>query len=445
MDINYVSKKKSLNISSQYKLRAEKIIPHLTGTFSRAATAFIENVYPLYVQSGNGAHFTDVDGNEYLDYLMGLGPITLGYNYNSVNQAIKDQLDQGILFSIPHKIEVELSELISQVIPFADMVKFEKSGSNAVTAAVRAARAFTKKDIIAYCGTGGVWHDWQAAMVSRDGGVPKFNENLIKIFDYNDSEGLEQIFEDNQNKIAAIVLEPIQFEEPDNDFLQKVRKIASENNSLLILDEIVTGFRFDLEGAQKYLGIKGDLVCFGKGMANGLPLSAITGPTEFMKTFDDLWVSSTNNSETLSLAGTKAVITEMKEKNTIHHCWKMGKILFNGWNRIADENNINAKMTGYPVRMNLRCLDSSGTESLHMKSFVLQEMVKQNIFMSILGASYICYSHSEDDIKKTLHSFENVCKIINDKIKNDNFEANLDGNPPKTIWSMKLPSIKKYN
>ncbi len=437
--------KRILDVSSQYRQRAEKIIPHLTGTFSRAATAFIENVYPLYIQSGNGSHFTDVDGNEYLDYLMGLGPITLGYNYNTVNQAIKDQLDQGILFSLPHKVEVELSELVSQTIPFADMVKFEKSGSNAVTAAVRAARAFTKKDTIAYCGTGGVWHDWQATMVSRDGGVPKFNEDLIKIFDYNDSDGLEQIFEDNPNKIAAIVLEPTQFEEPNNDFLQKVRKIANENDSLLILDEIVTGFRFDLAGAQKYFGIKGDLVCFGKGMANGLPLSAITGPSEFMKTFNDLWVSSTNNSETLSLAGTKAVINEMKEKNTIQHCWKLGKILFDGWNKIAEENNVNAKMTGYPIRMDLKCFDTINVESLYMKSFILQEMVKQNVFMSILGASYICYSHSEQDIGKTLHSFENVCKIVNNKIKNNNFEAHLEGPLPKTIWSMKLPSIKKHN
>ena len=223
-----------------------KVIPHFTGTFSRAPSAYVEGVYPVYVKSGNGSHFTDVDGNEYLDYLMGLGPITLGYNYPAVNTAIIEQLNQGILFSLPHQIEVEVSELISSIIPHAEMVKFEKSGSNAVTAAVRAARGFTKRDTIAYCGTGGVWHDWQAAMVSRDGGVPNFNEELIKIFDYNDSDGLEQIFEDNPNKIAAIVLEPTQFEEPNNNFLQKVRKIANDNDSLLILDEIVTGFRFDI-------------------------------------------------------------------------------------------------------------------------------------------------------------------------------------------------------
>jgi len=238
---------------------------------------------------------------------MGLGPITLGYNYEAINKAIIEQLNDGILFSLPHPIEVELSELISQTVPHAEMVKFEKSGSNAVTGAVRAARAITKRDKIAYCGTGGVWHDWQAAMVSRDGGVPKFNKDLLFVFDYNDIDGLEQIFEDNKDEMAAIVLEPTVFEEPKNNFLNKVRKIADKHNAVLILDEIVTGFRFDIQGAQKYFDIKGDLVCFGKGMGNGLPISAITGPSEYMKIFDDLWVSSTMNSENLSIAGSKAV------------------------------------------------------------------------------------------------------------------------------------------
>jgi len=280
----------NFNESNKLKSRATKVIPHITGTFSRGPSHFVEGVFPVYVNSANGSHFTDVDGNEYLDYLCGLGPITLGYNYKNVNDAIINQLKKGIIFSLPHPIEVELSELISNTIPFAEMVKFEKSGSNAVTGAVRAARYITKRDKIAYCGSGGVWHDWQAAMVSRDGGVPNFNSNLIKIFDYNDIEGLEQIFEDNKNEIATIVLEPTIYEKPLPDFLKKVRKIADNNNSILILDEIITGFRFDLQGCQKLFDIKGDIVCFGKGMGNGLPISAITGPTEFMKAFDHLWV-----------------------------------------------------------------------------------------------------------------------------------------------------------
>ena len=435
----------SLNIknSIQMKKRADKVIPHQTGTFSRAAGSFVKGVYPMYAQSANGSKFFDVDGNEYLDYLCGLGPITLGYNYSKVNDAIIKQLQKGILYSLPSPEEVELSELLSKTIPHAEMIKFEKSGSNAVTGAIRAARAITHNEKIAYCGSGGVWHDWQAAMVSRDKGVPKFNANLIKIFDYNDIEGLEQIFLENKNEIAAIVLEPTHFEKPKNNFLKRVRKIADENNALLILDEIVTGFRFDLGGAQKFFDVKGDFVCFGKGMSNGLPLSAITGPEEFMKKFDSLWVSSSNNSEILSIAGTIAVINEMKEKNTISHCWKMGTKLFEGWNKIVENNNINAKVNGYPIRMEQVCYDKNGKVSLELKSLLLQEMVKKGIFMSPLGAVYLSYSHSNEDIEKTLETLDEVCKIINLKTKNNNYRELLEGEMPKTIWSMKIPPTKK--
>ena len=429
--------------SNILKDQAKKIIPHQTGTFSRASSSFVEGVFPVYAKSGKGSHFTDVDGNEFIDYLMALGPITLGYNYKSVNQAIISQLKEGILFSLPHPKEIELSEKICQIIPHAEMAKFEKTGSNAVTGAVRAARAFTNREKIAYCGSGGVWHDWQAAMVSRDNGVPKFNSELIKLFDYNDYEGLEQIFEDNKNEIAGIVLEPTMYDKPENNFLSKVRKLADQNDSLLVLDEIVTGFRFDIAGAQKYFDIKGDLVCFGKGMGNGLPISAITGPSEFMKTFDELWVSSTNNSENISLAGTMAVINEMEEKNTITHCWNMGKKLFDGWNQIVSKFGLDAKMYGYPIRMHLQCFDSNKQESITMKSLILQEMVKNNIFMSVLGATFLCYSHTDKDIDDTLHALENACEFVTKNVKKSNYEEYLEGKIPESIWSMKIKSTKK--
>ena len=429
--------------SNEVKKKAISLIPHQTGTFSRRSDSFVEGVFPSYAQSANGSHFTDVDGNEYLDYLCGLGPITLGYNYKPVNDAIIEQLKQGILFSLPHPVEVECSEKISKVIPDADMVKFEKSGSNAVTGAVRASRHITKKEKIAYCGSGGVWHDWQAAMVSRDGGVPEFNKKLIFVFDYNDAEGLEQIFEDNKGEIAAIVLEPTVYEKPINNFLQKVRKIADTNDAILILDEIVTGFRFDLGGCQKYFDLKGDFVCFGKGMGNGLPITAITGKTEFMKAFDELWVSSTNNSEALSLAGTIAVINEMQEKNTISSCWNQGKKLMQSWNKVVSSHNIKAKMEGYPVRMKMKCLDSSGNESMILKTIIMQEMIKRGIFMS-QGVSFISYSHSSEDIEYTINALDETCKIIS-KINENELDGLLEGKIPQSVWSMKISPTKKRN
>jgi len=431
--------------STNLKNKAQKIIPHITGTFSSAPNSFVENVYPVYAKSANGCHFFDVDENEYIDYLMGLGPITLGYNYPAVNDAIINQLNQGILFSLPHPIEIDLAELICNVVPNSEMVKFEKSGSNAVTGAVRAARAISKKNKIAYCGSGGVWHDWQAAMISRDEGVPHFNRQLIKLFEFNDIDGLEQIFEENKDEIGTIVLEPTIYEPPKKSFLKKVRKLANSNNSVLILDEIITGFRFDIAGGQKYFDIKGDFICYGKGMGNGLPISAITGPSEFMKIFDRLWVSSTNNRETLSMAGCYATIQEMKKKNTIKHCWTIGKKLFHGWNKISEKYGILAKMKGYPIRMTLNCIDSNHKLSKSLKALVMQEMVKKGIFLSA-GPTFISFSHTNEDVDFTLSMWEKVCKDITMKTTNENYNDLLEGNPPETIWTLKLkPTKRKTN
>jgi len=436
--------KPTIKKSNEFKERARKVIPHQTGTFSRGADHFVEGIYPVYIESASGSHFVDVDGNKFLDYLCALGPITLGYNYKVVNEAIEKQLQNGIIFSLPHRIEVELSELFCKTIPHAEMVKFEKSGSNAVTGAVRAARAITKRDKLAYCGSGGVWHDWQAAMVSRDRGVPKFNHDLLKIFDYNDADGLEQIFEDNREEIAAVILEPTIYERPTNNFLNKVRKITDSNNAILILDEVITGFRFDLKGGQKYFNIKGDLTCFGKGMGNGLPISAISGTSEYMKIFNDLWVSSTNNSETLSMAGTIAVINEMTEKNTIAHCWRMGQQLLDDWNKITKEHNLNSKMIGYPVRMTMQCYDNSNLESPELKALILQELVKEGIFMSP-SVCILSYSHSQEDIDFTKEKLDLICKRIKNKITGENYRELLEGNMPTTVWTVKMPFTKKLS
>ena len=177
----------------------------------------------------------------------------------------------------------------------------------------------------------------------------------------------------------------------DNNFLKNVRKIADANNAVLILDEVVTGFRFDIGGGQKYFNLEGDLICFGKGMGNGYPISAITGKSEYMKTFDELWVSSSNNMETISMAASNATILEMKTKNTISKCWETGKKLKDGWNKISNENALNAKIEGYEIRMNLVCKDSKGNDSFSLKSLILQEMVKNGIFMAPLNPIYISY------------------------------------------------------
>jgi glutamate-1-semialdehyde aminotransferase len=427
--------------SFEYLEKARNLIPSLTQTFSRAPYTFVEGVYPVYAESAKGCHFTDVDGNEYVDYLCGLGPIILGYAYPKVDNAIKSQLKKGILFSLPHKLEIEVSEQICNMIPCAEMVKFSKTGSGAATGAVRAARAITKRDKIAYCGSGGVWHDWYAGIISRNQGVPEFNYDLIYTFDYNDIDGLSYIFEKNPEQIACVFMEPTIFEKPQNSFLQKVKNLAKENGSVLIFDEIVTGFRLSNGGGQEYFGIEPDIAVLGKGIANGMPLSAVVGKTEYMKIFDEVFFSTTFASENLSLAAASVTLTELQEKPVIKKMWETGTMLIDKFNKIAKENSLNISLDGYPVRMKLVCKDSHGNESILLKSLLVQELVKRGIFMHP-GVEYISFSHENNDIIKTIDAFVDSISIIKHAI-NENIEKYLEGKPFKSVYTTIKPSETK--
>ncbi len=433
---------KSLENSFNYLEKSKKLIPSLTQTFSRAAYTFVEGVFPVYAKNANGSHFTDVDENDYIDYLCGLGPIILGHCYPRVNDAIKEQLKSGILFSLPHKLEIDVSELVSNMVPSAEMVKFSKTGSGSATGAVRGARAITKKDKIAYCGSGGVWHDWYATIISRNQGVPEFNSNLILPFDYNDIDGLEYIFESNKDEIACVFMEATIFDKPQGDFLKKVKKLTHENDAVLIFDEIVTGFRFANGGAQELFDVEPDITVLGKGIANGMPLSAVVGKSEYMKIFDDVFFSTTYAGDTLSLAAAKATLMEIKEKPVIKNIWANGLHLMEEFNKITKENSLNIDLSGYPVRMKMNGKDSKGNDSVLIRSLLIQEMVKRGIFMHP-GVEYISYSHSKEDIQQTLNAFEDSIPLLRKAISEDKVESYLEGNPSKPVYSIIKPSIKK--
>lgn len=434
--------RKNLSKSFDYLEKSRKIIPSLTQTFSRAAYTFVEGAFPVYAQSAKGSHFTDVDGNDYIDYLCGLGPIILGHAYPAVDDAIKEQLKNGILFSLPHKLEIEVAELLCNIIPSAEMVKFSKTGSGAATGAVRAARALTKRDKIAYCGSGGVWHDWYAGIISRNQGVPDFNKDLILPFDYNDIDTLEYIFEKNHDEIACVFMEPTMFEKPSDFFLQKVKKIAAENGSVLIFDEIVTGFRLANGGGQEYFGVEPDITVLGKGIANGMPLSAVAGKKEYMKIFDNVFFSTTYASETLSLAAGKATIIEFKEKHVIRKMWENGTLLMDKFNNIAKEQSLQIALDGYPVRMKLICKDEKGDDSILMKSLLVQEMVKRGIFMHP-GVEYISFSHEKEDIENTVLSFVETISVIKKAVDENNLESYLEGNTVKPVYTMMKQAEKR--
>jgi len=411
---------------------AKKLIPALSQTFSKAPYSYVEGIYPSFLEKGRGSHVFDIDGNEYIDYVLGLGPIILGYNYPRVNHAIKKQLKNGIIFSMPHRLEVEVSKQISSMVPNADMVRFSKTGSDAGTATIRAARAITKREKIAYCGTGGVWHDWFTVLTSRNEGIPKIFLKMTRKFTYNDIESLKILFEDSKDDIAAVYIEPITLEYPKNNFLQKVKKLTHNNGAILIFDEVITGFRYSNGGAQEFLNIQADLAAFGKGIANGMPLGAITGKRKFMEKFNEIFYSTTYGGETLSLAAASAVLAELKEKPVVKHFWKIGNYFNKVFNKLADEIGVNIKLEGPSIRSIIVCRDEKNNPSLLYKSLFYQETIKRGILFGP-GAVMFSYSHSNKDVKKTLKACEDSMKILKKAIETKKVSKLLKGKVMKPV------------
>lgn len=423
-----------INISKStfYKQKGKSLLPSLSQTFSKSPSSFVEGVFPVYAEKANGCYLYDVDNNKYIDYLMALGPIVLGYNYTPVNKAINKQLEKGIIFSLPHTLEIDVAEGLNKIIPCAEMTRFTKTGSDAVTGVVRAARAITKKDIIFYCGGGGVWDDWFAIVTSRSQGIPTFNKDLIKIFEYNELSELEKLFQKFKNRVAAVVMEPVVYDLPKDNFLHKVKKLTHENNALLIFDEILTGFRISKGGGQEFFKIKPDMATFAKGIANGMPLGAIVGESEYMKIFEEVFVSTTYGGETLSLAACKATIDEYNKKDVCGHMKKIGSLIKNEFNKLAKEKDLNAECIGFPSRLKLLIKNEKGQDSLLYKSLFLQELIEKGIFMhpSII---LFCLSHSKKDVEYTIQSMDKALSVLKKAIEKNEVKAKLRGEISKEI------------
>lgn len=422
--------KRILAKSDEWWERAQNIIPRGTQTLSKGPDQFIDGVSPKYLDHGLGSHVWDVDGNEYIDYPMALGPILLGYNYPPVVEAVIAQIKKGTTFTLMHPLEVELAELLIDVIPCAEMVRFGKNGADATMAAIRVARAYTGRDHIAYCGYHGC-HDWYAITTSLNRGIPEFNGQLIHPFEYNKPETLEDVFAQFPGKIAAVIMEQAGIEPVDN-FLQKVIDIAHKNGALFIFDEIPTGFRYALGGAQEYYGINPDIACFGKGMANGFPISAVVGKKEYMQELNDLFFSMTFSGDTVGLAASVATIHELRKEKVIDFIWQQGMALRQGFEKIKDELKINLDVTGTPPRSFFVFKDKEGNESLDMKSLFLQETVKRGVLFG--GPAFISYSHSPSDIGKTIDASYEALKIVKKATDENAIDDYMEGKKMGTVY-----------
>lgn len=384
---------------------ARGLIPGGSQTNSKRPTAYAFGAYPIYAASATGGHVTDIDGNAYIDFVSALGPISLGYGYPAVDEAIRAQLERGIIYGLLSPLEVEVARLLREIVPCAEQARFFKGGGEATAAAARVARRFTGKEVILNCGYRG-WPDvWSAA--KNDGGIPKALEASIATFAFNDLEGLERLIMRHKGEIAAIFLD-IAVTPPDSGFLAAVRDLAHEQGALLVFDEIVTGFRLANGGAQEYFSVTPDLACFAKGMANGMPLAAVTGRAEVMAAFTDAAISLTYGGEALSLAAARATLETYQREPVVETLWARGRQLRDGLTAAADAVGLPFHITGYDpmTAMSFAGLDAATDQQAW--SFVLQEMAARGVLLRRGGLNFVTYSHTEADIDEAVRAAREV-------------------------------------
>lgn len=391
--------------------RAHQLIPAGAHTYSKADDQFPSNA-PGFIERGEGCTVWDVDGNQFLDWGMGLRSVILGHGYPAVLDAVYAQIAKGTNFLRPSPVEVELAELMHELIPSAEMVKFAKNGSNVTSAAIRLARAHTGRELIAFCREHPFFSfdDWFIGTTPANAGVPDVITNQSLAFHYNDLQSLEKLFAAHPAQIAAVILEPVTIEEPSANFLQQVRDLTHKNGALLIFDEMITGFRWHLSGAQVYFDVIPDISTFGKAIGNGFSVAVLAGRKEIMElggiTHDKpkvFLLSTTHGSETHSLAASVATIKEMSQHDVVSHLWKIGKALQDGFNNLAAEMGVGDYISciGYPCSPAIVTRNADKQPSLPFRTLFLQEMIQQGVLIPYIATSF---SHTEKEVDQTLQA-----------------------------------------
>lgn len=404
--------------------RARRTIPLGAQTFSKSTTQFPFGVSPYFASRAKGSKLWDVDGNEYTDFVNALASVTLGYADPQINAAVREQLENGTIFTLSSELEAIVAEQIVDMVPCAEMVRFGKNGSDATAGAVRVARAYTGQDHILVCGYHG-WQDWYIGSTSRDAGVPAAVKALTHPFRYNDIDALETEVKRFRGQIAAIVMEPMNIEAPRAGYLEAVRDIASREGIVLIFDEMITGFRFANGGAQELFGVTPDIATFGKAIANGFPLSAVCGRRDLMKFFEEAFFSFTMGGETVSLAAAHATMSRLKSEPILATMRARGSMLKDGLTHLIQKHGVAdlCKLSGDPTWSFFSLSDSPGANAASLKTLWLQEMFSRG-FLTI-GTHNMSYAHSGADIEALLRAYDEVLPILKDAAFNSALKQHL--------------------
>lgn len=416
--------------------RALKTIPLGSQTFSKSHIQMPQKRAPMFLESGKGARVWDVDGNEYVDCMMALAPVVLGYCDLDVDAAIASQLKKGISLSMPTRLEMEVAERIVSMVPCAELVRFGKNGSDVTSAAVRLARAFTGRDKVVVCGYHG-WHDWFIGSTSRNLGVPKSVQALTISVPFNEPKAVKRLFEECGDEIAAITMEPMSAVQPNPGYLEEIRAITKHYGTLLIFDEVVTGFRYALGGAQEKFGITPDLAAFGKAIANGMPLSAVTGRGDIMSKMEDIFFSGTFGGESLSLAAAKATIDKMKREPVIEHLWQTGRELQTGLSELIRKHALEEvfSILGNDCLGYIAAKDFETTRAAAIRTMFLQKMIENGVLT--IGAMTMSYAFRESEMQKVLQAANESFKYIRQMLDQGNVESNMEIPVIEPIFSVR--------
>jgi glutamate-1-semialdehyde 2,1-aminomutase len=384
----------------------------------------------------SGPHLWDVDGNKYIDLVSSLASITLGYNDPGVNKAVSKQLHKAVGMSLPAVLEAEVAELMVELVPSAEMVRFGKNGTDATSAAIRLARAYTGRDHVLVCGYFG-WQDWSIGSTTRNKGVPDVVSSLTHKFEFNNLNSLSLLFSQLESKVAAVILEPMNVAYPNPGFLSAVKELTHSKGALLIFDETITGFRFSTGGAQELFGVTPDLSTFGKGMANGYPISAVVGRRDVMMEMEEIFFSGTFGGELLSLAAAKHVIERHKNENVAKELEIIGGNLEVLTSRAIHEAGIGEliSLSGHPTWtfLNWRSISEFSVEEI--KTYFMQLIFQRGLL--VLGTHNVTLAHNQKVAKKISEIYFEVFEIMKDKIEKGTLRSELKVEPLKPLFKVR--------
>jgi glutamate-1-semialdehyde-2,1-aminomutase len=412
--------------------RARRVLPGITQTYSKAPDQQVEGVYPVFLERGSGCRVWDIDGNVYIDYPCALGPVILGYADPGVDAAVIERVRNGPAFSLGHRLEVEVAEMLVEMVPGAEMVRFLKTGSEATTAAVRLARAATGREHVAMCGYHG-WHDWAIGHTTRNAGVPVALRALTHQWTYNDIESLQAVFDAHPGEVAAVIMEPVGVESPLPGFLESVLSLAHEHGALLVFDEVITGFRLAPGGAQEYFGVTPDLAAFGKALANGYPLAAVAGRATVMEQIaSTTFISSTFGGDTVALGASLATLQRIRAGGVIEHLWRQGGRLTEGFNALASEHEVPARMIGLAPRRVIVFETADGADANALKGLVWQECLDRGVLLG--NANFVSLAHDDAAVDATLEAFDAALSVAGAALRHGEVSTRLRGRPPGEVF-----------